>query len=192
MPRFTEDYYKNTQELGSSPLLIEALSFLRTEGKIALDLGCGTGRDTKLLLENNFQVKAVDSEPLVKQYIENLQNLGHLTYTQSTFENFNYQHYDVINARYSLPFNPREGFPFVINKVLKSLNSGGVFVGQLFGINDEWNVPGSNMSFFEKSEVQKFFTSLEIIKFDEKAEEGLLANGSKKHWHVFDIIARQK
>src|SRR3990167_11268015 len=107
MPRFTEDYYKNTQELGSSPLLIEALSFLRTEGKIALDLGCGTGRDTKLLLENNFQVKAVDSEPLVKQYIENLQNLGHLTYTQSTFENFNYQHYDVINARYSLPFNPR-------------------------------------------------------------------------------------
>lgn len=192
MLRFTEDYYKNTRGLKPSPLLVEALGVLKTDRKVALDLGCGTGRDTKLLLESGFQVTAIDSEPLVAQYIENLRYLGDLTYTQSTFEDFEYQHYDLINARYSLPFSPSQSFPIIIGKILKSLNPGGVFAGQLFGINDEWNTLGSGICFLEESEIHKLFAALEIIKLNEKDEDGLLADGSAKHWHVFDIIARQK
>lgn len=191
MSKFTEDYYKNTRRLGPSSLLIGALSLLKTKSKVALDLGCGAGRDTKLLLESDFQVIAVDIEPLTEKYIKELHELGDVTYVKSTFEDFSYQQYDLINARYSLPFNSPESLPLVMEKILKSLNPGGLFVGQLFGINDEWNRQNSNMSFHTKSEVYGLFSSLEIIKFVEKDKEGLLADGLKKHWHVFDIIARQ-
>lgn len=192
MSTFSEDYYKNTNRLKPSPLLIDALNLLTAKSKVALDLGCGAGRDTKLLLESGFQVTAVDSEPLVEPYIKSLSSLGDVTYINSTFEDFTYKHYDLINAHYSLPFNPPKSFPLIIDRVSESLNSGGVFVGQIFGINDEWNTKDKKMTFHTKQEVIRLFSSLEVIKFLEKEEDGFLANGSKKHWHVFDIIARQR
>ena len=191
MSHFTEEYYKNTSNLPPSPPLVKALAYLESDGKTALDLGCGAGRDTKLLIEKGFQVTAVDSEASSKKYIDQLKPLGNLTYTISTFENFNYQRYDLINARYSLPFNPSSSFPSVINKILKSLKPGGIFVGQFFGIHDDWNVPASSMTFLEKQDVLTYLNSLEVITFDEKDEDGFLANGSTKHWHVFDVIARR-
>ena len=78
-----------------------------------------------------------------------------------------------------------------IDTITSSLNPGGVFVGQLFGIHDEWNKPNSQMTFLNRWEAESQFKSLEIIKFEEKEQEGLLADGSTKHWHVYDIIARQ-
>jgi hypothetical protein len=32
----------------------------------------------------------------------------------------------------------------------------------------------------------------DIVLFDEKEFDGKTADGSPKHWHVFDIIARKK
>lgn len=191
MSNFTEEYYKNTSNLPPSPLLIEALGYLESNGKTALDLGCGAGRDTKLLLEKGFQVTAMDSEASSKKYIDQLKPSSSLTYTISTFEDFKYEHYDLINARYSLPFNPSRSFPSVMNKIIKSLNPGSIFVGQFFGVNDAWNVPTSNMTFLEKQGILDYLSSLEILILNEKDEDGALANGSAKHWHVFDVIARK-
>lgn len=191
MSHFTEEYYKNTSSLPPSPLLIEALGYLESNRKTALDLGCGAGRDTKLLLEKGFQVTAMDSEASSKKYIDRLKPSSNLTYTVSTFEDFEYQYYDLINARYSLPFNPSESFPSVMNKILESINPDGIFVGQFFGVNDAWNVSTSNMTFLKKQDLLTYLSSLEIIILNEKDEDGLLANGSTKHWHVFDVIARR-
>jgi tellurite methyltransferase len=192
MSSFTEDYYKSTQDLEPSQLLIEALQLLSSPSKIALDLGCGAGRDTRLLLERGFKVIAVDSEPRVRKFIEKLHQFGDLTYVESTFASFDYKNYDLINAHYSLPFSPPESFGLVMDKILGSLNADGLFVGQFFGVNDEWNTPGSNMTFHTKTELQKLLSSVEIIKFDEKDADGPLTDNSEKHWHVFDVIARQK
>lgn len=192
MTTFSEGYYDNTKDLEPSPLLIEALGLQRTTGKTAIDLGCGAGRDTKLLLKRGFDVVAIDSEPLSEHFMKDLYKLGSLIYVLSTFEDFHFTNYDLINARYSLPFNPPDSFPGVMNSILKSLNLGGVFVGQLFGVNDQWNTERSNMTFHTRLDVEKLFSEFEIMKLTEKDEDDLLADGSKKHWHVFDIIAHRK
>lgn len=192
MPRFTEDYYKNTQGLTASPLLVQAIGSLVSQRKIALDLGAGSGRDTKFLLQSGFQVTAVDNEPSAEKYINELKPFGDVNFVHSTFADFDYKKYDLINARYALPFSPPDNFTLVMNTILESLNPGGVFVGQLFGTNDDWNIAGSNMTFLELSETQELLSSLEVLWLNEKDEEGPLANGSTKHWHVFDIIARKK
>lgn len=193
MSKFTDDYYKNTKDLKPSPLLVEALGSMKSHGKVALDLGCGAGRDTKLLVEKGFHVTAVDSESAAKKYIDALESSpNQLIFIQNTFAEFDYKNYDLINARYSLPFSSPEDFIMVKDKILHSLNPGGVFVGQLFGVNDSWNGENPDMTFHTRSEVESLFSALEIIKLEEQDGEGVLASGAKKHWHVFNIIARQK
>lgn len=189
MPSFTKTYYDNTKSFPPSLLLTEALSLLRTDGRNALDLGCGAGRDTRLLLEKGFSVTAVDAEPIVEGYINELSKLGELTFVCSTFEDFVFGQYDLINARYSLPFSSPVHFLNVVENIKRSLLPGGIFVGQLFGVNDEWNTPDSEMTFYSREQALSLFSPLELGKFEEKDESGLLADGSSKHWHVFDIIA---
>lgn len=189
MKVFTKGYYENTWNLPPSALLVEALDFVRSESRIALDLGCGAGRDTKLLLQRGYDAVAVDSQVLVRPYVENLSQYGNVLYAQATFEDFDYQRYSLVNARYSLPFISPKSFTKIMNKIVSSIDVGGVFVGQLFGLNDEWNKYDSQMTFLSRAQVESQFKQLEIIKFEEKDEMGLLANGSIKHWHVYDIIA---
>jgi len=74
----------------------------------------------------------------------------------------------------------------------RSLALGGIFAGQLFGTQDEWNTPQRDMTFHSKEEVLKSLSGMEVLHFVEANKEGSLANGLPKHWHVFHIIARKK
>ena len=151
MVEFSNEYYINTKDREPSPLLIRALSYLETGSDIALDLGSGAGCETKLLLERGFfRVTAVDSEPIAEKFINQLRPLGDLSFVCSTFEDFDYGHYDLINAHLSLPFVRPESFSTVMEKTLCALSAGAIFVGQLFGVHDDWNAPGSNMTFHTK------------------------------------------
>jgi tellurite methyltransferase len=53
--------YEATRGRPAWPLVIEAAA--PAPGKRALDLGAGAGRDSRFLLEQGFQVTAVDASP---------------------------------------------------------------------------------------------------------------------------------
>ncbi len=192
MTKSFNEYFESTKNLPPSPLLIEALIYVKSSGKKALDLGCGAGRDTRYLVANGYSVSAMDNDPSAQKYIALLQPSDKIEFTHSTYGDFNFTEYDVINARYALPFNPRSSFGAVMQNVVRALRPGGVFAGQLFGLHDEWNTPGSGMTFCRLSEVSELFQHLEIVKLTEKEEDGKLVGGGAKHWHVFDVIARKK
>ena len=48
------------------------------------------------------------------------------------------------------------------------------------------------MVFLTKKEVIELFEDFEIITFKEIEKDGLTGLGKKKHWHIFDIIAKKK
>lgn len=187
------EFYENTKNLPPSGLLVEALPLVQNK-EHALDLGGGALRDTKKLLADGFtRVTIVDSEPLMKK--------ASLDFPQdrieafiTTFDKFDFpiNQYDFVNAQFSLPFNPKETFESVITRIKSSLRNGGIFSGQLFGINDEWNVPGKNMTFQNTEEAKELFSDMEVIKFEEIDRDGKVANGTPKHWNFFNIIARKK
>jgi tellurite methyltransferase len=97
----------------------------------------------------------------------------------------------LITAQFSLPFNGKEGFDVLWNKIVASLKPRGVFTVQLFGINDDWNVDGSKLVFHSRKEVEELLTGLEVLKLEEVDKDGKLSNRNPKHWHVFHIIARR-
>lgn len=183
-----QKHFEDTKSNPPSKLLVEALSFVTNNSK-ALDLGAGALTGSKHLVSLGFEVVAVDQEPF-EEIISDTQ----FEFIKSTFLDYEFpkSHFDLITAQFSLPFNGAAGFEILWEKIISSLTPGGIFTGQLFGLNDEWNVPESTLVFHSREQVEHLLSSIEILKLEEKEWDGILANGVPKHWHVFHIIARQR
>ena len=185
-----EDFYKITKDRSPWPLLVKAVSLLSRKG-YALDLGCGAGRDTRFLLEQGFAVTAVDSDPHAIALLADFPQ-DRLRAVQSSFEDFEFETYDLVNAHFALPFAPEDRFHEVFARIKHALTTGGIFVGQFFGVNDEWNTPGNLMTFFTREQAEAELKDLRILEFREEDVDSHVADGTPKHWHVFHIIAQNE
>ncbi len=186
-------FYGFTKDSPPWPLLMRAAA-LAPRGGQALDLGAGAGRDTRYLLEQGFQVTAVDAEPRSVALLATLPQ-DHLQVAQSSFADFPFAFatYDLINAQFALPFMPSDRFTTVFVRLKAALVPGGVFAGQFFGVHDEWNSPerARAMTFLTRGEAEGLLSDLEVIELTEEDADGHKADGSPKHWHIFHILARR-
>ncbi len=184
-----EDFYKITKGRPPWPLLVQAVSLL-SNGKDALDLGCGAGRDTRFLLEQGFKVTAVDNDSHAITLLANFP-WDRLRAVQASFEAFEFETYDLVNAHFALPFTSEDRFHEVFARIKLALNAGGIFVGQFFGVNDEWNTPGNQMTFLTREQAEAELKGLKVLEFHEEDVDSHIADGTPKHWHVFHIIAQK-
>ncbi len=193
------DYYKAIANRPPRETLLTALINFESEtrkagGRIAIDLGCGEGRDTVELLHQGWKVIAIDGE---KEAISRLLkrtdiNTALLQTCIAQFENIQLvESVDLINASFSLPFCAPESFSDLWNKIVSSLLPGGRFCGHLFGNHDSW-AADSSMNHHTVSEVEVLLTPFDIELFDEQDYPGKTALGKEKHWHIFHIVARKK
>lgn len=190
-------FYRITRDNPPWPLLTRAAALARKDGR-ALDLGAGAGRDTRYLLAHGFQVTAVDAQAdsvaLLTALPEELKPFQErLRATQSRFEDFAFETggYDLINAQFTLPFMAPSDFIAVFGRIKDALAAGGVFAGQFFGDHDEWNTPDTTMTFVTRAEAETLLDGLETIEFREIEEDGHIADGRPKYWHVYHILARK-
>lgn len=183
-----QGYYEDTKNKPVSKLLLEALPLVVNRGR-ALDLGAGALVDSKYLLSLGFVVVALDQEKFAEQIVDEK-----FTFVQSAYNDYEFPEasFDLISAQWSLPFQGPVDFEKLWRKMIDSLKPGGLFVGQLFGLNDEWNLSDTKLAFHSKEQVGKLLAELEILKLEELERDGELANGQPKHWHVFYVIARKK
>lgn len=191
MSKSWSKYYENTKALKPSKFLVEAFEIFSPVPGLAADLGCGAGRDSRYLLEKGFDVAAVDKDPAAEVYLKQLPHQDKLEFSCTGFEDFNFARYNLINAHYALPFAGRENIDGVMNKVIDAINPDGLFIGQLFGVDDEWNTPDAKMTFCSRADVDNLFSNFKQVKIYEVNEKGTLASGHSKHWHVFNIIAQK-
>jgi tellurite methyltransferase len=152
----TSEFYEVTRDNPPSQLLVDAVPLVSNKGT-ALDLGCGAGRDTKYLLAQGFEVTAVDANSQTRELIARLSHQDKLHYVNSSFETFPFREYDLINAQWSLPFNSKATFGEMFQRMKSAIKPGGVFTGQLFGINDEWNKPKREMTFNTEEDAKQLF-----------------------------------
>lgn len=116
-------YFKETVNNLMDSTLEKFIQFLPENGRI-LDLGCGSGRDSKYLMNRGFQVVAID-------YSANIAELASKHIGKDVInikmENINYQNeFDGIWACASLlHFTPRQ-LEVVLNKIINTLQSGGI------------------------------------------------------------------
>lgn len=186
------EYYENTKNRPTSALLIKALEYVKSKNK-AIDIGGGaTLKDARYLLSLGFETTIIDKEEIVAASAKEIRS-EKFHYYITSFADFDFpeNEYDIASAMYALPFNSPEDFDRIFENIKKSLVKDGIFCGQFFGNNDEWHL-NPKMSFHSKKQVIRLLDGMEIIFLEEKEYDGKIANGSPKHWHLFDVIARKK
>jgi len=172
----------------------------------AVDLGCGTGRDTAELLRRGWHVLAIDSEPVAIDRLVRAAAHGESARRLETqvarFEDASWPTADLVNSSFALPFCPPDRFGEVWARIVTSLAPGGRFCGQLFGDRDEWASPSRasardwesppGISFHSREEVHSLLGDFDVEQLDEVEEDGTTAVGDPKHWHLFHIVARRR
>ncbi len=192
--RSIEKYYDNTE---SEKLRKNVEYFIDKQkcnpGK-AIELGCGAGNDTVYLIKNNWNVLAIDREDVKERITKRLNNeeLERFRFQRQDFESLELERSNLIIANYCLPFCNKDKFKVLWYKIKMSILDKGYFVGNFLGLNDSWNGVKSQMVFLSKQQVMELFKDFEIIVFKEIEKDGLTGLGKRKHWHIFDIIAKKK
>lgn len=191
------EYYEAAGDEPRSTLL-EALRRFDEEGRrerFAVDLGCGTGRDTFELLRRGWSVLALDGTAEAIERLGSRPGLsarerGRLETRLVRFEDADWPAADLVNSSFALPFCPPEAFPALWHRIERSLRPGGRFSGHLFGDRDGWSGE-DDMNFHAPAEVEALLASFEVELLDEVEEDGSTATGKPKHWHLFHVVARR-
>ena len=48
-----------------------------------------------------------------------------------------------------------------------------------------------NLVFLSENEVRDLFRDFELVQFNEIEKNAIIASGEKKHWHIYDVIAKK-
>lgn len=194
-------YFDRTAGMPPRETLVGALD---TFGKIdpsdpplAVDIGCGIGRDTAELLSRGWRVIAQDSsaiglerlrsEPQFQSAIES----GQLRIINDAFESFTPPSCDLLNASFSLPFCPPDDFEAFWSRIDHAIKPGGSFSGQFFGDRDDWSIL-EDRTHLTRTEVLSRFEDYVLHSFREEDRPSNHTGEAHKHWHIFHIIARKR
>ena len=191
--RNIERFYENTQNALPHKNIIEFLKLENKAGK-AIELGCGAGRDTIYLIKNGWNVLAIDREN-TEELISNkltAEELKRFRFISQAFEKVQLEENNLVIANFSLPFCSKGYFIEFWNKIVKSIDKDGYFVGNFFGTNDSWTTIKENMVFLTREQAIELLEPFEILKFKEIEKDGKTGLGKTKHWHIFEIIAKKK
>lgn len=191
-------YYEKTGNRPPRPTLIRALDAFSAEGLPAggqaVDLGCGSGRDTIEILRRGWPVLAVDAAPEAIEKLRARPDLPEhcdLETLVSRYEDMSLPSCDLVNAAFSLPLCPADAFPAVWEKIVAALRSGGRFSGQLYGDRDDWN-GRSGMTCHTREAAQSLLLPFDVEMFEEEEDDSVTPRGVSKHWHIFHIVARKR
>lgn len=188
------DYNAAQATRGVRTLCLEAMAFAGPgNGRRAIDLGCGAGKETLALLDGGWRVLAVDSQPDTRDQLLATVPAAlaeQLDVELSPFEDLPpLPEAGLILASYSLPFVHPENFTRLWRMLLGALGPSGVIAVNLFGERDSWAaIPEWN--FHTEAEARALFEGLDILTFEIYDADGQSFRGPK-HWHIFDVVARK-
>ena len=197
-------YFQMLADTNADPakVLLTALTMIQQDkpavsgeaSPLAVDLGCGPGKETAELLRRNWRVLSIDYSQVgietLLQRPEAQIHKDHLETRVQSFADADWSNAALVAALASLPYGPAATFDAVWQKVVSSLVPGGYFVGHLFGPN---HYKGTNHVVRRtRSEVDAMLVGLEVLQLIEvdrrfEDEDG----GEPVYYNYFEIIARK-
>ncbi|WP_427004547.1 class I SAM-dependent methyltransferase [Pseudarthrobacter sp. H2] len=176
------------------PLCLDAMALAGPgNGRQAIDLGCGAGKETLALLIEGWRVHAIDSLPGTRERLLAIVPPAKdrfLYVDMRPFEDIRgLPEADLIFAGYSLPFIHPKDFGRIWRMMLDSLRPAGVIAVNLFGDRDSW-ADVAEWNFHTEAAARQLFDGLKILKLEVYDDDGQSFRGPK-HWHIFDVIARK-
>ncbi len=163
------------------------------EPRLAVDLGCGAGRDTRALLDAGWRVLAVDREPRAIEVVESLTPsarrpmLATLVANLATVEIPLAQ---LVNANISLPFLEAGAYWRTWSRALAAVPVGGRVAAMLFAERDS-SAEDPAMTCPPVATIRATLGCFEVEHWVEREEDGRTALGDPHHIHVVELVARR-
>ncbi len=188
-------YYDKLRDRPPRKTLLAALDAFgpTPDGALALDLGCGDGRDAIEMLRRGWRVVAVDAEPeaLTKLQSRPLPAGSDVTPVIARMEEVPIPLGALlVNSSFAMPLCEPQAFHALWARIRDSLPAGGRFSGQWYGPRDSW-VGRPGITFVGREEALAMLSGLDLEMFDEEEADGVTPRGNSKHWHIFHIVARK-
>ena len=196
------DYYAITVDRPAWHTVTEAIAlFAAGDGpdgpgqpRLAVDLGCGAGRDARELLRSGWLVLAIDTEHDAIDALRAAaapEHLPRLDVLVADIGTFILPPCDIINASVSFQFLDAAGYARTFEQVAAALNPGGRFCGLLYGNRDE---AASDPAYTCPSPdaIRSWLADFEIESWTEREEDGKMALGDPHHIHLVEVVARRR
>jgi SAM-dependent methyltransferase len=186
-------YYEKLRDRPPRKTLLAALDAFGTApaDALAVDLGCGDGRDIIEMLRRGWRVVAVDSEPEALKRLMERGLPGEITPVVAAMEDVPLPlGAQLVNSSFAMPLCPPEKFHALWQRIREALPPGGRFSGQWYGTRDSW-FGREGMAFVSREEATAMLQGLEVEMFEEEEADGVTPRGKSKHWHIFHIVARK-
>ena len=146
----------------------------------ALDIACGTGRNTHFLAEKGFIVDAVDLSDYALGEIKNLATINKIEKDLDTY-NLAVNKYDLI---VNINYLNRRFYP----QIKEALKSGGILIYETFIVaHGDFRNPANPEFLLRKNELLHTFIGLDTIYYEERNEINL--RGEKIR--VASLVARK-
>jgi cyclopropane fatty-acyl-phospholipid synthase-like methyltransferase len=166
---------------------------IRENKKTLIELGAGTGHDSKFFVDNGFGVMAVDlSYEMVKLCREKGINAIEMDFYDISSIG---QKFDCVWSMNSLLHVPKQDLHMVLHNINNVLNNGGLFFMGVYGgsdfENNFLNEPDQTPRFFSRFSKEKLTEALQrvfdIVQF-EQIDIGIPGSG----WEFQSIIMRKR
>jgi tellurite methyltransferase len=188
-------YYRQLRERPPRRTLLAALDLfgIPHPETLALDLGCGDGRDTVEILRRGWSVVAVDAEPEALRQLaaRELPGADRITPIVARLEEVPLPlGVRLVNSSFAMPLCEPARFHDLWSRICETLPAGGRFSGQWYGVRDSWRGrPG--ITFLEHDEARALLSGFDLETFEEEEADSVTPRGNAKHWHIFHIVARK-
>ncbi|MGH7003481.1 MAG: class I SAM-dependent methyltransferase, partial [Alphaproteobacteria bacterium] len=163
--------------------------------RCALDLGCGTGRDTVELQRRNWRVLAVDAEEAALTELAGRSEAraakGRIEVKVGRFEAIALPDCDLVNGSFALPLCPPDAFPPLWRRIRQALKPGGRIACQLLGPRDSWAARRPPIAIHSRTDIVALLDGMAVELLDEEETDSTTPRGQKKHWHIFHVVARK-
>ena len=164
------------------------------EPRLAVDLGCGAGRDTRELLSRGWRVLAVDREAAAIEAVTAATPEGdrpRLEVLVADLATLELPPCDLVLASVSLQYLTATEYAAVFERITAALRPGGRFAGLLYGDRDEAaSDPAYTCS--SPDAIRGHLAAFEIESWFEREEDGKMALGDPHHIHLIKVVARRR
>jgi tellurite methyltransferase len=189
-------YHQLTKDDSCSELLKKFFEISNLTTGQALDLGCGSGRDSLELLKRGWNVTSVDKSVEGVNFLkERVSDRDAINIRNESFEGLtlSQNYYDFVYSSFALSFCQKSDWPKLWKEIVNSLNEDGVLAINFFGVNDGFKDSKlyGDMTFFNKEDINMHLSSFNIMYEEEKEVDKESKVGQMKHWHVFTVIAQK-
>lgn len=161
--------------------------------RLAVDLGCGAGRDARELLRAGWRVIAIDREPAALQMLSATAGpvLGARLETRvEDLATVAIPTCDLVNASLCLPFLAPEPYAATWRRIVSALRPGSRFSAMLFGDHDE-SAADKTMTCLAPERIEADLAGFEIEDWHVKEEDSETALGEPRHLHLIEVVARK-